>query len=376
MKSDRVILGHDAVMRDLTVVGYGPFRMRKSGQVAPYFVAIRHERPGFLPERKSSDQKTSCLSFLRARIIMGNLISRFTKSGDDLEVFSPQRFLKDTKRTAEAIGAPYSEAAIRSVLEAYAQNFKDGAVLWRATNRPGDALNFRFYERRPVDTVSIAVKAGFIEKDNIMGILITSWSALYTGVGTPEQSCDFDAGTGLTKAWVYMGGMRPIDDILNADHVPEELKRHGPTFHSLGLELVRHVAVDYHSGTVNIYFRAPGPINVEQAAKFVALADCPALPEEEVMEMRKFLNPTGFTFAVTIKLSTGTISRVGFYALKLPIGTFPEIGSRLATFFSTAPNYDKEEMNAIAWSFGPGGKRYIKAERSYCGKLVPLLRDW
>ncbi|KAG4437220.1 hypothetical protein IFR05_007309 [Cadophora sp. M221] len=307
---------------------------------------------------------------------MGALISRITSRGVDLEVFSPERFLEDTKRTAEAIGAPYSEAATKAVLEAYAQSFKDGAVLWRATNRPGDALNFRFYERRPVDTVSIAVKAGFIEKDNIMGTLITSWSSLYTGDGTPEQSCDFDAGTGLTKAWVYMGGMRPIDDILNAEHVPESLKKHGPTFHGLGLELVRHVAVDYYSGTVNIYFRAPGPLNVEQASRFVALADCPPLPEAEVMEMRKFLNPTGFTFAVTIKLSTGSISRVGFYALKLPIGSFPEIGSRLATFFSTAPSHDTEEMNAIAWSFGPGGKRYIKAERSYCGRLVPLLRDW
>lgn len=292
----------------------------------------------------------------------------------NLEVFSPERFLEDTKQTAAAIGAPFSESATKAVLEAYAQSFKDGAVLWRATNRPGDALNFRFYERRPIDTVAIAVKAGFIEKDNILGTLITSWSSLYDG--TPEQSCDFDAGTGLTKAWVYMGGMRPVDDILNAESVPETLRQHGPAFHSLGLELVRHVAVDYHSGTVNVYFRAPGPITEEQAAKFVALADCPPLPTAEVQEMRKFLNPTGFTFAVTIKLSTGAISRVGFYALKLPIGTFPEIGSRLATFFSSAPSYDAEEMNAIAWSFGSGGKKYIKAERSYCGRLVPLLRDW
>ena len=73
---------------------------------------------------------------------------------------------------------------------------------------------------------------------------------------------------------------------------------------------------------------------------------------------------------------TGDIKRVGFYALKLPPNTFPEVGERLKTFFEKAPSYDREEMNAVAWSYGAGGKKYIKAERSYCGRLVPLLRDW
>lgn len=67
---------------------------------------------------------------------------------------------------------------------------------------------------------------------------------------------------------------------------------------------------------------------------------------------------------------------MGFYALKLLANRFPEIGAGLATFFKEAPSYDDEEMNAVAWSFGEGGKKYIKAERSYCGRLVPHLREW
>lgn len=55
-----------------------------------------------------------------------------------------------------------------------------------------------------------------------------------------------------------MGGFRPLDDILCARDVPESIRRHGPTFHSLGLGSLRHVAVDYHSDTVNLYFHAPG----------------------------------------------------------------------------------------------------------------------
>ena len=292
----------------------------------------------------------------------------------ELDSFSPERFIRDVKRTCAAIDAPFSEATTRAVIEAYSRSFHEGAVLWRATNRLGDALNFRFYERRPIDTVGIAIQAGLLGPDNALARLITSWSLLYDG--KPEQSCDFDAQKGLTKAWVYMGGFRPLDDILNARDVPESIRRHGPTFHNLGLESVRHVAVDYHSDTINLYFRAPGPITEDQAAKFVRLAGCPPPARDEFEEMRAFLCPTGYTFSVTMTVLTGDIKRVGFYALKLPPNTFPEVGERLKTFFEQAPSYDREEMNAVAWSYGTGGKKYIKAERSYCGRLVPLLRDW
>lgn len=114
-------------------------------------------------------------------------------------------------------------------------------MLWRATNRPGDALNYRFYEHRSIDTVSIAIKAGLLAPDHALAPLTSSWSSLYNG--TPEQSCDCDAEKGLTKASVHMAGFRPLDDILGARGVLEMMCQHGPTFHDLGVELVRHNAV-------------------------------------------------------------------------------------------------------------------------------------
>jgi hypothetical protein len=152
---------------------------------------------------------------------------------------------------------------------------------------------------------------------------------------------------------------------------------HGESLAAFGMlgveEAVKEIfAVD----TVNIYFRAPEPINIEQATKSVKLAGCPGLDQFEVLEMQSFPNPTGFTFSVTMALPTGATKRVGFYALKLEPNTFPRIGDHLTTFFSEAPSYDPKGMNAIAWSFGNDGKRYIKAEGSYCGRLVPLMREW
>ncbi|MGW7544283.1 aromatic prenyltransferase [Streptomyces sp. NPDC054770] len=288
--------------------------------------------------------------------------------------FSQSRFLEDIRTTAEAIDAPFSYATTRAVLDAYGPAFSEGAVLLRTTDRTGDDLNYRFYARRPMDTVTVARRAGFIAADDALGDLVQSWSELYDG--TPEQSCDFDADRGLTKTWVYLNGTRPLDDVLGVTGVPSLIRERGPAFHRLGLDYVRHVSVDYHRGTVNLYFRAPGPISEAQCARFTALAGA-AMPDDRLFkEMATFLSRGAYTFAVTISPATGWTERVAFYALKLPEGRFPTIGGRLSRFFETAPSYDIEDMNAVAWSFGSGSGTYIKAERSYCGDLISLIKGW
>ncbi|KAI9047309.1 hypothetical protein LZ554_008756 [Drepanopeziza brunnea f. sp. 'monogermtubi'] len=136
----------------------------------------------------------------------------------------PRIFWRIRDGTAAAIRATYSESPRQEQSsKSNAESFQDGAVLWSARNRPGGALNFRLYERHSTNSVAIAVEAAFVDRDNIVGRLVTSWSSLYNG--TPEQSCDFDAGTGLTKAWVYRGAMRLVDDSLSVEHVPETLKQ-------------------------------------------------------------------------------------------------------------------------------------------------------
>ncbi|KAB8298687.1 hypothetical protein EYC80_000864 [Monilinia laxa] len=292
--------------------------------------------------------------------------------------FDQSRFLDDIRNLSAAINAPYSESTTINILSVFSHSFHNGVVLWRATDRLGDALNYRFYSRKPIDTVSIASSAGLLSPNilNTLGNLVKSWSLLYNG--TPEQSCDFDAEKGLVKAWVYMGGMRPLDDILGADGVPDSVRQYKSRFEHLGLQKVRHVAVDYQKGTVNLYFRAQGPITTKQATLFNALVGAEAPSQQQFKDMKKLLNELGYTFAVTIKIETGGIERVGYYALKLPEkGTkkWPDLNEQLEKFVQSAPSYDREEMNAVAWSFG-GNQKYVKFERSYCGELVPLIRKW
>lgn len=288
--------------------------------------------------------------------------------------FMPDQFLRDLELTADAIDAAYSPAVTRRMLEVYEQSFRDGAVLWRATDKPGGALNYRFYERRPVDTVGLAVAAGLFGADNEAARLISSWSALYPGEST--QLCDFDAARGLVKTWVYLGGMRPLDDILAAEGVPARIRGYEPVFRDLGLEQVRHVAVDYQHRTANLYFRTPHGITRADTEGFATLAESSPPDVDTYTDIERFTAPDGFTFSVTMSIDTGSIERVGYYALKLPAGQFPAMGPRLTTFFQTAPSRDEEEMNAVAWSFGGPGRNYLKAERSYCGELVALMRQW
>lgn len=118
--------------------------------------------------------------------------------------------------------------------------------------------------------------------------------------------------------------MYPLDGVLNALGVPKSIRRRRSLFHSLGLNLVRHVAVDYRKHTVrSLYFRAQGPISQEQAAKFTNLAKSEPQNLPLFTKMAKFLSPHGYSFSVTLTSNKGIIEWVGFYALKLLEGQFP-----------------------------------------------------
>ncbi|MEV4253900.1 aromatic prenyltransferase, partial [Spirillospora sp. NPDC049652] len=216
--------------------------------------------------------------------------------------------------------------------------------------------------------------AGLLAADHPLIGLISSWSALYGDAST--ELVDFDAGHGIAKTWVFLGGMRPLGEVLGAPGVPDGFRKHENRFRALGLTSVRHVAVDYQRNTANLYFRTTRKITSDEAERIISLTDGKPPAPSLFSDMREFTPPDGYTLNVTMGLADGGIRRVGFYALRLPAGRLPAVGDRLTSFFRASPSRDDEEMNAVAWSFGPGGENYVKAEHSYCGGLVDLMRSW
>ncbi|GHJ35663.1 aromatic prenyltransferase [Streptomyces sp. TS71-3] len=286
--------------------------------------------------------------------------------------FSPARFLADARRTAARIDAPFCAATTRRAVEAFAEGFHTGAVLWKTTSRPGDALSYRFYSRIRSDTTQTAARAGLIPPDSPVTGLIRSWSALNEDA---TQSCDFDAHRGLAKCWVYLGGTLPLEAVLGADRVPQALRRQEQVLRERGLDHVRFLAVDYLGGTVNLYFRVRGPYSGAQHRGIAGLAGSPAPPERTVREIRGSLPRQHYLAAVTLSLTTGLAERVCFYATRIPDELFPDTGARLGRFFAAAPSHDPTDVNVLAWSFGPAGTAYLKGERSYCGDLAGLFTD-
>lgn len=130
--------------------------------------------------------------------------------------------------------------------------------------------------------------------------------------------------------------------------------------------------MDYHGGTVNLYFVALGALSWPQAARYVNLAGSPPPTDQDFKNMSQFLNPRGYHFAVTIEYQTGRITRVAFYALDLPPSQAPDMDDRIIKFFAEAPSYDQHQTRIVAWSYGLGGSRYMKAESSYVGELATL----
>lgn len=288
--------------------------------------------------------------------------------------FSSERFLADYKKMADSLGASYCESTVQGTLGSFDGCFEEGTVIWRSTSRPNDKLNYRFYLRSRVDTVGLAIKAGYIEASNPMARLATCWSNLFDG--DTVQWCDLDPEEGVAKTWIFLKGQRSVDHILDAAEVPDSARAHRATFHSLGLKLVHFAAVDYHGGTMNIYFTVPGPISEAQAAAYTNLAGCKPPTPAEFEDLRKYLPTQRFVFAVTIDYNTGKIKRVAFYALNIPGGELPATANeRLRKFFAEAPSYDKQQTRNIAWSYGNGDSKYMKGEASYTGELQNWVQN-
>jgi 4-hydroxyphenylpyruvate 3-dimethylallyltransferase len=262
------------------------------------------------------------------------------------------------------------------ILKTFATSFSRGAVLFRTTDQPNGPLNYRVYERESIDMVSQSIEADLLPRDSILGKLVQTWSSLYGAES--HQLADFDSARGLVKFWVFLGGIRPLGEILNVSGVPECIKQYRGMFETLNLTGVRHTAVDLEKASINLYFRTKPNLSRRDMNEYTSLAGADPIPDPLYSEIAAHFPKSGGTFAVTLDFNTGHISRVAFYALRLEENNLPPSATlgRIRTFFEVCPSYEVDEMKALAWSFGEGTKRYVKAEHSYTGDLIGLIRGW
>lgn len=237
-----------------------------------------------------------------------------------------------------------------------------------------------------MEVLRIAEDAELLAPSNSLAALLDAWSAPSTRpflwgrqqqTPSPRQSCDFDPVRGLVKARASMGYMEHLFNLLRKGDVPKSITAYEKLFNSLGLTDVRHVAVDFYSNTVDMYFAVEGPMTADRATWFAAIAgydyDRDAV---ERVDQIDWLPKECFPLAVTIDVASGEITRVAWYALGLAMDNRPALGERLETFLKNAPDYDTDPFLGVGWSFGPGQQKYIKVEKSYSGGVIDLMRGW
>lgn len=284
--------------------------------------------------------------------------------------FSEFHLIDDLRRTAKILGAPFSEPMVQRIAEAYSRCFSSGAVILKTTSRPGDELNLRFFPRKQVDTTGIALRAGLLREQSTGTRFIRLLSDVFDGT----ESCGFDMTHGMVKTWVYLGGVRPVEEMLDTGLVPSAVRQHLPAFHRIGLDYARFVAVDHRQNKANLYFRTTGPSDQGKCERILGLVGVASPSHDLVNEIRHFV-PQDFCLAVTVSLETGTLERACFYALKRPVDQVPEVPERLKTFLLHAPNYDRPLVQVLGWSFGHEGDAYLQAAKSYCGDVAEVLAD-
>ena len=298
------------------------------------------------------------------------------KRKSTLVPFSVTRFVSDLERITTSIGAPYSQKQVQEVLETFGDNLANGAVVMRATDRPGDPVNFWAGEYNRTDTISLAVDASIISPTHPSILLLRSWFYMYDN--EPEASTDFDTARGLAKTWIYFMRLRPVDEILRVEHVPESFRNHIDKFKLIGARLVYHVAVSYKSTAVNLYLNIPTELTPERCAHIIQtlLPSCSPPTASELEQIMKCVRPNAPTaFAVTMSYPSGTIERLCFYAFMVPkeLALSIGIGQRLEHFLKETPCYDENEVINFGWSFGRQGERYLKMDIAYCGGFSDLL---
>ncbi|KAH8817261.1 prenyltransferase-like protein [Xylogone sp. PMI_703] len=283
--------------------------------------------------------------------------------------FDHAQFLEDVKRTAAGIGAPFNEEVTRKVLDVYKEQFAEGGIVLRTSNR-GAQLDYRFFMRRKTPVMELALKEGFIKQDDELTELIAQWSALYNG--RPEASGDFDSVTGLAKIWLYFGAIRPVDEILQP-FVPEGIRAHLPSFKSLGLTHIQHVAVDYNRRSLNLYFNFFGETTPKRVHELVKLVQDEVPSDAITKQICDFLTHENYPFSVTLRWD-GHIERVCFYCLRDLPPDADKVDPALTKFWDVAPCYDVSDFKTVGWSFG--GKYYLKSERGYYGNIASYGEYW
>ncbi|PLB49800.1 hypothetical protein P170DRAFT_358697 [Aspergillus steynii IBT 23096] len=292
--------------------------------------------------------------------------------------FSSSRFLSDLESLAKEVNSSIDKPAVENVLTKFDKYFQEGCVVFRSKDRPNDTLNYRLFLFNAHDTMKAAIEAGLLDPSHPFIPLMGLWHFLCHQDQTPAFWPDFSATKAtIAKTWLLISPLCSIKTLLRAPGIPNGMQDQFDTLQSAGLDKVRFIAADYDAMTVNFYWPLAEPLSRKQADQLAALGGSPPPSEDKLQEMKKYLDPRGTLFAVTMKYPTGEMTRVGFYALNVhltpTLKDFPQVNERGTKFLTSVKSHDKVPTTVVSWSFGRDGGEYTKLEAGNSGEFEDLI---
>lgn len=290
--------------------------------------------------------------------------------------FVEARFLEDLKKGSEEMGSAYDEKVVKDIINAYGELMYDAAIQVRGSSRPGVPLLFRILMATPADTIDIAIKHGWLHPDDPMVVLATSARAHFHG---PVEQPEFTVDKGCDAMFMYLGGLRSLDEVLAVPAMPAGIRAHRDTFLGMGLDQIVVVDFQYSENFLSFYFLAQGPLSRKSLDDLVALCGAPPPPEAAYKDIIGVLQDSPYYLTVVMDCATSKIIKIELhlvFPIKLPDDMqIPDIGERLTKFWDV-PSYEYEDVDILSYCFGDTRLGDVLALRGYCGGLRGLLRYW
>lgn len=294
----------------------------------------------------------------------------------DKAPFEKEQYLRDLETTARLIEAPYDLDMCRRVVETFEGDFQRHVLQWKATDREGDGLYYRFLSTDREDLVERSGRAGLLTSEN-RPLLELQREALATFPEAVRSGVDFEAVHGLSKVWTYTTP-KPLEEILKLQHLPEAVRTNQRELEAAGLNLVGFLASDFISETMNVYFAwHPEQRNREWLQGMLARSQDQGPAEStfaDMLDSQDEISGIGMTF----DWSSPKPLRWCVYCFAVPFHhenpgvRVPTLAPRLQKLRDESPCLNHQSSYHMAWSYGPTGP-YMKLEKNYAKDVDHFL---
>lgn len=163
---------------------------------------------------------------------------------------------RDISSTAELAGVSADRNRIDTVIEAYADGFRDHAVELRTTTKSSDrrGLSFRFVDLVDTerDPYQVALDHGLLQAED---------HPVHRLLGEVREHCelagwgvDAEASFGLEKLWPFLKHGYPLEKLEEFESIPPSALAIAPTLAEHGMRHFSIIAADFRHRSSNLYF--------------------------------------------------------------------------------------------------------------------------